>query len=159
MLRGVTLSSLLTVTACHFGGGPVLAVSSRGHARLGVEASGGLGFLRGSVGGTFAPSQSESRRTYLTFDPGIAVPLDRSFDPAWLGGGVTLGASWSGDERQVAAGAWTSAAYSRLCREDQSSGSFLVSVAVGGRWLGGVTEWFVAPKAGAVVGCVHHPGD
>ncbi len=148
--------ALLSLAACHAGAGPVVAVSPSGRLRLGLEASGGAGPLRGSAGGTIGMFGGVTRR-YIALEPGIALPL---FDDAptgsfkkslWPGAGATYGYSSSETGEHLATGIWFSSSYTKKCYA--GDGAFVGSLAVGARLLGGIWEIYVTPKVGGVYGC------
>jgi hypothetical protein len=66
-------------------------------------------------------------------------------------GGVSLGVTNNDSDTAVSGvvGAWSAVSYPTVCAMQHQ---VLASVAVGIRWLGGVTELYVTPKAGVLVG-------
>jgi hypothetical protein len=147
---------LLSVAACHAGAGPVVAVSPSGRLRLGFEASGGAGPLRGSTGATIGMFGGVTRR-YVTLEPGIALPL---YDDAqsgtfkkslWPGAGATYGYSSSETGEHLVTGVWFSTSYTKKCYS--GNGAFVGSIAAGVRIVGGIWEIYATPKVGGVAGC------
>ena len=144
------LPVIAMIAGCHFGAGPVVAYSPQNGVRAGFDASGGLGFVRGSVGGSWAPFTDGPSRSYITFDPGYAHKVGRvimnetdSYS-VYLGGGATIGKAYGPDGRGRAVGVWATGTMFRYsCGEN----NVVYTVAIGYRVLNGIGEVFIAPKA------------
>jgi hypothetical protein len=149
---------LVLLVGCHASVGPVIGYSKRGGGRVGGELSGGFLPARGSIGATTGTGAGPFRG-YATLEPGLALPASESpHAPAryvYPGGGLTLGLA-TRDEGDVplAIGVWGSTSFMRslesLDRYDAPSVVPVFSVAVGIRWLGGLSEVYVTPKIGIV---------
>lgn len=148
----------LAAGGCRFGGGPVIAYSPRAGVRVGLDATGGFGALRGSVGGTLAVSGDGPTRSYAAFAPGFS-PSTFSNDKAspWhrvsptFGGMIGIASGDGEGEGHVAAGAWAGVAYGEQCRDPELAHP--ISIVIGVRWLAGVEELFVASKFSVRFAC------
>ena len=140
---------LVLLSACHGGGGPVVAFTSHG-ARRGVEASGGWGPVGGRVGATAGTGPG---RVYASFDPAAMLPLTPHKDglEGFLGFGGSLGLAAGADDIGLAAGGWVSPFL--WDDRDTCETQDVYSVTIGWRTLDGVREIFVAPKVNVLAGC------
>jgi hypothetical protein len=136
---------LVVVPGCLVGGGPVVTLR-KSKVALGFEASGNV-FAFGAEGGTaggvsygglryLAPLRSDENRTDQLF-----AGMDYEHAPH-----VSLMAGYGGGDgdRGLAIGA---AGMAIVGERDCFAESYLFSVAVGVRMIGGVGELYVAPKA------------
>lgn len=110
--------------------------------------SGGIGFVRGSVGNTWALGGQPSR-FYLTGEPSYVHPVSSAGTSpkrnVLFGGGLTIGKAWGDDNNGLAYGAWASGG---LFYDEQrcQDGYLIYSIAIGLRDLADVDEFFIAPK-------------
>ncbi len=158
-MRGLVFVVALCVAGCHGSVGPVFAYSQRSGFRIGGELSGGVAFARASLGLTTTPTSAGPIRHYAALEPGFAWrfhPRQPSLD--WVGDvlpglGATLGITNAETPSGVgfAGGFWLSTSHFEDCSAPE--GSLLTSVAIGYRWLAGVTEFYVTPKIGTIGGC------
>ena len=148
----------IAIVGCHIGAGPVVAYSPQTGVRAGLDVSGGVAFVRGSFGATWAPIDGPSRR-YLTFDPGYVhrvhsyVRDDERRYYVFAGGGATIGKAYGPDveDGAVAVGAWATASTAVTSAPKECTGtSGMFSVAIGYRWLARIGEVFIAPKLNLV---------
>jgi hypothetical protein len=142
---------VIMIAGCHLGTGPVIAYSPQDGFRAGLETSGGLGFVRGSLGATWAPVGNGPTRRYVTFDPGYAHRVGRvvrndgedSYE-IYLGGGATIGKAYGPDQDGLAVGVWTTGTmFDYSCEQT----NFVFTIAIGYRVLANIGELFIAPKA------------
>lgn len=127
--------ALLGTCGCHLGVGPVLAHRVDDGTRLGWEASGGFGLLRGSVGQAYALESARDTPIYLAGEPGILL-------------GVTVGVDYETDDAGFMGGVWVGAPVYEL-RHDGIERALdmrpTLSGAIGYRYIHG-HEFYLTPK-------------
>jgi hypothetical protein len=143
------------LSGCILGGGPVLALR-HGYPALGWEAGGGPMFLRSDIGQStpVAGPQSGNRLSYagvtaqfplaLLFATRSSNNTQSSSIPDYVLMGTSLGGVWGKDDGGFYANGFGSLLYlPDGCHDNQ----MVATLALGVRWIGTASEFYVAPRA------------